>query len=307
MKKNKKILTLFGLASISFAFFMSASPRAEELNPGEQNTTEEITYSSKVVEKISDGGDVLFDIKEGNVGDLVTAYVKPNLFFSVTSVVINGELYEIDKNGKYQFQLIEGENVFSVNFEIDNKKIEEIATLVNGVKKDGFESLFTINNLLNLISWVVTVFLSSGFFITLIRNKKLKSKTTEQIVGLITETINNENAKALEKFLSTLMPEVLDKINLKIDNVDECMKVLCRCFVLAQSDTPEDRLAIITELTKLNNSDETLSAQIRNIVKEEQAAQAQVIAERDEAIKKLKDNNRSLITEEKVGDTYGQI
>lgn len=306
MLKVKKKIMLFGIL-FSSLMCLPMIAHAEEITPTDPDVVEEVTYNAKIISSLSNGGDVLFDIEEGNAGDIVTAYLKPDVFFSVTSVSVNGNQFPINKDGKYQFQLVEGDNIFSATFEIDNEKLEEIAAIVNGVKKEGFESLFTVSNLLNFISWIISVLLGSGFFITLIRSKRLKGRTTEQISNLVIETINQESSKALSKFLSELFPEVLDKINLKIDNVDDCMKTLCRCFVLAQSDTPENRLAIITELTNLNNSDEALSAQIRSIVKEEQAAQAQALAERDKAIKELKENNESLVVEDKTGDIYGQI
>ena len=287
-----------------FMIFATTNVYAAEGDP--EPSTEEVTYPCHVKVSIGKGGDVLLDIEEGNVGDIVTAYVKADFLFAVSAVQFNGTAIELTSDGKYQFTLVEGENVLSAEFVVNNEKLTEIANLINGVKEDGFASLFTVSNLLNLISWVISVLLSSGFFITLIKNKKLKSKTIEEVVDIVKETITSENAQILKEFLEKLIGPTLDKITSKMDGMDECMRVLCRCFVLVQDDTPENRLAIIEELTKLNNSDEALTAQIRAIVKEEQKAQEEKIIARDKAIEELKENNAKLVTKDS-GDSYGQI
>ena len=302
----KKIF-VFGsiLLSLFCVVFISGNVYAAE---GDTESIEEVvTYPCHVKISSTKGGDVLLDIEEGNIGDTVTAYVKADFLFVVSSLQINETAMELSSDGKYQFKLIEGENVVSVEFKVNNEKLTEIANLINGVKENGFDSLFTVSNLLNLISWIVTVFLSSGFFVTLIKNKRLKSKTVDEVVDVVTETLQSENSKILKQFLESLIGPTLEKITSKMDGVDECMRVLCRCFVLVQDDTPENRLAIIEELTKLNNSDEALTSQIRAIVKEEQKAQEEKIIARDKAIEELKENNAKLIVKKDSGDSYGQI
>lgn len=261
----------------------------------------------KVVATLSNGGDVLFDVEEGEVGQVVTAYVKADFLFTVSEIKINDQIVTLNPDGKYQFVLVEGENVFSVDFKVNNEKLTEIANLINGVKNDGFASLFTVSNLLNLISWVVSVIFSSGFFITLIKNKKLKSKTVDEIVDIVKEVITGENSQAVIEVLKNLIKPLMEQLTSKIDGMDDCMRVFCRCFVLAQDDTPENRLAIINELTKLNNSDEKLTNQIRQIVQQEQKAQEEKIAARDKAIEDLKKNNENLIKDEELEDSYGQL
>lgn len=305
----KKIFALFSIILTGFAFlFIGGNVYAAEGDPEPTTDTQEVTtYPCKVVANLSKGGDVMFDIEEGQIGDIVTAYVKADFLFAVSSVQINGTSIELSSDGKYQFTLVEGDNIFSVEFKVNNEKLTEIANLINGVKEDGFTSLFTVSNLLNVISWVISVFLSSGFFITLIKNKKLKSKTVDEVVEIVKETLQSENAEILKEFVEKLVGPALETITSKMDAMDDCMKVFCRCYVLAQDDTPENRLAIINELTKLNNNDEALTAQIRAIVKEEQKAQEEKIVARDKAIEELKKNNANLVTKKDSGDSYGQI
>ncbi len=278
---------------------------AEETEPEITETTN-IEYPCKVVEDLTAGGDVLFDIIEGNVGDVVTAYVKSDFLYSTKSVIINGTEVELSEDGKYQFTLIEGNNTFNVVFEANSERIKEFADLINGVKKNGFSSLFTVENLIIVIYGAISIIFSSGFFLTLIKNKKLKSKTVAEVQDTVVDTIQTEENKILTKFLNSVIDETLQTINLKMDNVDECIKTLCRCFVLAQNDTPENKLAIIEELTKLPNNEEALSNKIRSLIKEEQATQEAKVAARDKAIEELKENNKKLNTEEEA-DNYGQL
>lgn len=305
MIKKFFVLSVLFISSMFILVFGGNVYAAEENS--EPSTQEVTTYPCKVVTSLSKGGDVLFDIEEGNVGDVVTAYVKADFLFNISTIQINGESVEINSDGKYQFALIEGDNVFSVEFKVNNEKLTEIAELVNGVKENGFTSLFTISNLLNVISWVISVFLSSGFFITLIKNRKLKSKTVDEVVDIVKETLGVEVAQALKSYLDNLMSPALNIITSKIDGINDCMLTFCRCFVLAQDDTPENRLAIINELTKLNNSDEKLTNKIREIVKQEQKVQEDKIVARNEAIENLKKANENIKIEEVSGDSYGQL
>lgn len=309
MKRFKIFLVLFSIfASVSILFLAFAPVYAEENTESEAGEVVNENYPCKIVESISDGGDVLFDITEGNVGDTVTAYVKPDLLFSVTSVVINGNQVQLDDDGKYQFQLIDGENVVSIEFNIDNEKLEEISAIINGVKEKGIKSLFTIENLLNLLSWFLSIFMSSGFLITLIKNKKIESKTTDKLSELYSNLTKKELGLIINKFLDGTVSKILDTQTLKIDKIDECIKALARCMILSQENSPEARLAIITELTNLNDDNEVLSARIRNIVKEEQAAQEQAIIERDRALEELKKSTEEIVViSNEDGDNYGQI
>lgn len=314
MKKSKKIFLLFGALMALFAIMFApiVSVYAADGDP-EDNTedvgggTAVVMMDATVVEEIGEGGNVLFDITEGHAGQVVTALVTTDFLYVVTSVKINGSSIEVEPDNKYEFVLLPGENKFSVTFAISNEKVAEIVDLIETVRDNGISSLFTMKNLITLIAWAILFVLSSGFLVTLIKTKKLKSKTTDEIVGIVTTTLESEQAKILKKFLEAALGETLDKITSKMDNVDECIKALCRTFVLAQEETPEARLAIIEELTKLNNTDEALSAQIRAIIKEEQVAQQQAIEKRDKSIQELKENNESLVPKTENEDNYGQI
>lgn len=287
----------------------SETTESSESETTESSSEDKEVFPCRVISNIGDGGSALFDIEEGNVGDKVTVLIKADFLFNVESVQINGTSIALSSDGKYQFELIEGENVVSATFAISDEKLTKIADLINGVEKDGVTSIFTVSNLLTFVSWGISVLLSSGFFLTLIKNKKLKSKTTDEITSIVTNTLETKNAEILNDFINKLIGPSLETITEKMDGMDECIKVFCRCFVLSQDDTPENRLAIINELTNLSNSDAALTEQIRSIIKEEQAAQEEKIKERDKAIEELKESNAKLTeqTTESSEDHYGQL
>lgn len=303
----KKILILaFTSLALIVTFVFGINVFAEEQPTSPDETQETQQYPCTVVENVGNGGAVLFTVTEGNVGDVVTALVKPDFLYSVTSVKINGQDVKVTKDGKYEFTLVEGENLFQVEFAVNNEKLQEIVDLVEQAKENGIASLFTVSNLLTFVTWVITALLSSGFFITLIRNKKLRSATIADVQNAVTSSVNAEVAKAINEFLEKTFNVVLNTITDKVDGTNECMKVVCRCLVLAQNDTPENKLAIINELTNLNVDDEELTNKIRGIVKEEQAKQQEKIAARDKAIEDLKQSNENLSAKEDL-DNYGQL
>lgn len=294
------ILSFFGVIALGITNVYADEVGGDPIEEVEEKPCKVTIITSK-------GGDAMVDIEEGEVGDVVTVYAKADFLFSVESIKINGVSVALNQDGKYQFNLVEGENIVSAEFKVNNEKLSEIANLISGVKEDGFQSLFTVGNLLNFVSWIISILLSSGFFITLIRTRKLKSKTIDEIVEIVTGTLESENAKILKEFLDKLIGPALDTITLKMDAMDDCMKVFCRCYVLAQDNTPENKLAIINELTKLENNDEALTTQIRAIVKQEQKAQEEQIIARDKAIEELKKNNENLVKKDNSGDGYGQL
>lgn len=304
MKIKKVLVLVFASLVFVLAIGFGFSVHAEEVPDGDG--TQEVQYPCKVVETIGTGGDVLFDKTEGNVGDIVTALVKANFLYSVNTVTINGKAVEIAKDGKYEFALVDGENTFTVDFVVNNEQLQEVVGLIEQAKENGIASLFTVNNLLTVITWVVMGLFSSGFFLTLIKNKKLKASTINQVQTAVTSSVNTEVAKAINEFLEKTFKIVLNTITEKVDGTNECMKVICRCLVLAQNDTPENKLAIINELTNLNVDDEELTNKIRGIVKEEQAKQQAKIVARDKAIEELKQSNENLSVKEDL-DNYGQL
>lgn len=283
-------------------------PVQEEEIP-EVDEEPEIVYPCNVVINVSNinYGDVLADLEGGEVGQVVTLRVAPNVLCKVVNVTANGVQLVKNETGNYTFALVEGNNTVSVEFAVDNEQLTYLADQIGNIKNGNWEDIFSVNNLLNFISWAITLLLSSGFFVTLIKNKKIKSKTADEIAEAvklanetsIVETVN----KVLEKVLGDSYYTYLEKT----DSIDETMKVLTRCFVLSQENTPEARLAIIQELTNLKTNQNELTEKVKALINAEIQKNNAENAEKLKAIQALKEANNKINTNNSGGDTYGQI
>lgn len=269
----------------------------------------EIVYPCNVVINVSNVnyGDVLADLEGGEIGQIVTLRVAPNFLCKVISVSANGVQLVKNEDGNYTFALVEGDNNVQVEFAVDNEQLTYLADQIANIKNGNWEDVFSVNNLLNFISWGITLLLSSGFFVTLIKNKKIKTKTTNEIAEAI--KVANEISivatvnKVLEKVLGDSYYTYLEKT----DSIDETMKVLTRCFVLSQENTPEARLAIIQELTNLKTNQNELTEKVKALINSEIQKNNAENEEKLKAIQALKDSNNKINTTKSGGDTYGQI
>lgn len=301
---KSKFIILSVVFSVILFFTLSMSVNAEEM-PQED-------VGIVIIESDIKGGDVIADIEEGKVGDVVTLKVSTNAFYMLTSISVNGTNLTKNENGLYTFQLVKGENKVSVVFDIDNDQIKQIAGLIDDVKDNGLSSILNVDNLFKIISWAITVFFGSGFFLTLIKNKKIKSSTIEEMSKNCYDIVEQINAEKTSDFLNNVMGKTIDGLTEDISEMKKVMLSMCKCMLLAQENTPEARLSIITELTNLKNDDTELVKKIQSVIKNEQEKNAKKIEDRANAINELKEANKNLepISEkndETEEEFYGQL
>lgn len=301
--KNKIIILSVILAVIMF-FSLGVAVNAEELSQDEVGTV--------IIENDIKGGDVLADIEKGNVGDVVTLKVSANAFYMLTSISVNGANLTKNENGVYTFQLVKGENKVSAIFDIDNDQIKQIAGLIDNVKNNGISSILNVDNLFKIISWAITVFFGSGFFLTLIKNKKIKSTTIEEMSKNCYDIVEKINVEKTSDFLNNVMGKTIDGLTDDITEMKKVMLSMCKCMLLAQENTPEARLSIITELTNLKTDDTELVKKIQSVIKNEQEKNAKKIEDRAKAISELKEANNNLEpindkTDDMGEEFYGQL
>lgn len=301
---KSKFIILSVVFTVILFFTLSMSVNAEEM-PQED-------VGIVIIESDIKGGDVIADIEEGKVGDAVTLKVSANAFYMLTSISVNGTNLTKNENGLYTFQLVKGENKVSVVFDIDNDQIKQIAGLIDDVKDNGLSSILNVDNLFKIISWAITVFFGSGFFLTLIKNKKIKSSTIEEMSKNCYDIVEQINAEKTSDFLNNVMGKTIDGLTDDISEMKKVMLSMCKCMLLAQENTPEARLSIITELTNLKNDDTELVKKIQSVIKSEQEKNAKKIEDRANAINELKEANKNLEPiSEKIDETeeefYGQL
>ena len=312
------LLFLFGI------FFASAVVKAEpeDEDPVEQEPVEEPgdveepaedpiedpveEFESTVKIEVVEYGDIICDIENGHIGDEVNVYVKPNLFCKLVALYVNDTELVPDENGNYKFILAEGENKVKPIFEIDNEKVAEMAKMISDLKGRSLKDLFTFDNLLILFYFVLTSIMTSGYFITILKSKKIKSSTIFEVSSSINKAIDGETTKAIEGFLKDAMQPILENVSAKLVNVDETCKVLARCMILSQEDTPAARLAIIDELTKVQKTEEDLAAQVREIIGVEIAKKEQQLEEKKNTIAELEAANENIVVKENKEEDKGR-
>lgn len=286
--------------SASTSFISSVSISSEVTS---QNSSSETTSSSIVIEEEKQGtvivedaqhGEIFADKESGKVGETVNIIVQPNFLYKVESVTVNGVSLTPVEEDKYSFVLQEGENVVTATFVISEEDLTYIAEILENAKNGDWTSIFSVENLLTIITWIITTLLSSGFLITLIKNKKIKAATTNEINENVQKTVTD----SISTFLDEKMSAIVKQYNLRVDEIYDICKILTRCFILSQSDTPESRLQIMDELTKLKATDKELTNKVKEIINNEILQKAEAIKERDESIEELKKMNDEIKTDE---------
>ncbi|WP_281512138.1 hypothetical protein [Mammaliicoccus vitulinus] len=72
---------------------------------------------------------------------------------------------------------------------------------------------------------------------------------------------------------------------------------MARCLLLSQENTPEARLTIIKELTKLKESNEDLAAKIKAVIDDEVQKNKEIQNAKKKAIEELNESNDNLMHE----------
>ncbi len=285
-------------------------------------TTTSSVYWIKDGETIQDGakkyGDVYISVEKGHVGDEVTAIIAGNptmdlstkvvtLYrYNLSYVTVNGVKVEASdsEKGEYKFTLVEGVNdvkaYFSGRTEIS---VMDLSTI-------NWKSLLTVDNLMKLIYFAITLFLSSGFFITLIKSKKYEQKTQKEI----TNTVQASADEVIENFMSNTVKPLLEKQSEQTASSNETAKTLMRVVTYALNGSSEDKLAALKEMQSLGTNDEALNKQIQEIVKQSMADSEKKKEEKAKAIEEAKksvenlsvDADTGLDTEEDTGN-YGKL
>lgn len=251
---------------------------------------EAIIYPCSVKVVDSAYGEVLYDVYEGNIGDVVTLVAKPYVFCKVLEVKVNDVVLTPNKNGEYQFILVEGENIVTSSFAISEADMAILAENVNNYKKGNLEDIFTFENITNLISWTISGGSVIGLIIAILKAKKIKAQTGNEISVAVNENIV-ESVKELVK--NTFNPIFLT-LNKSISNIEKCVTSLNRCMILAQENTPESRLAILDELTIIKKETKELKEEAKTIIEKQIHIDEDQKQEKIKALEELEKNNEEL-------------
>ena len=264
----------------------------------EDEIPEEIIQPCNVTLSYVENGKITFSTTEGQVGEVVEVYYVADLLYDLVEIKVNGVALTADEYGVYSFTLVEGENIVSAKFAIDDAKLEQVASLLNKLKEGNWEELLTVSNLMQFISWVITLGCSSGFFITLYKAKKYKQITPTEIGKKVDDKIEEVLGGELANFLKNVFGPFSEQMLEKFDKMENSTKTLVKCFVLMQENTPESRLAILNELNTLNSKETgELVSQIKTLIAEEVKKQEAKSQKLIETIEDLKNETSLEVTE----------
>ena len=267
---------------------MYAPPKVEE---------PEVVYPCSVSLSYIENGKITFSKTEGEVGEIVEIYNTPDLLYDLVEIQVNGVALTADEYGVYSFTLVEGINVVSARFEVSNEKLEQVADLLNKVKEGSWEEIFTVSNLFQLISWLITLGCSSGFFVTLYKSRKYKQLTPAEIANKVEEKLNDVLGERITSFLNDIFGPFSDAMLEKFNKMDDSMKTMVRCFILMQENTADSRVTILKELDSLNsNETNQLTVQIKELIAEEVKKQEEQSKALEDTLEELKTEANTTIT-----------
>ena len=165
-----------------------------------------------------------------------------------------------------------------------------IVDMLNNAEQGNWEDIFSLHNLINLISWGISLLVGSGLLLTLVKCKKIEAKTTEQV-----SAASQESAKAaINEYFETVIVPVLEKQAAKLESSNNAIYTMARCMTLAQENTESSRLAIVDELTKLVVTDTNLATQVKTIIAEQVSQLKQVEEEKKISIEELEEANEKI-------------
>lgn len=300
MKKRLFLFIFLGIFAIftlcSFTTPLSATDESTDTTTDVADNEENIGVG-KVVISETKNGTITTSILEGKIGDLVQISVDPDILYVLSTLNVNGAILEPLEDGSYEFALAEGDNVIEATFIISDEKLNELADLLESVKQGDWKDIFSFENVFTFINWFITAFCSIGFFKTLIKSKKYKTLTTQQILDNVNDTINKKVAEGVTNVLKDFFGPFVDTITSKIDGISDSTKIMTRCFILMQEGTPQSRLAILDELSKIKDDEDALTVKVKNLIANEITKNEQKIAETQKSIEELKQVNEENVSE----------
>lgn len=216
------------------------------------DTVEEV-YECKVVLNVMLHGKVKVDKTEGHVGDIVTVTANPDLFYLVEFAEVNGSILVEDEEtrGLYKFALVEGDNRITIKFAIDKELLGEMSTIYEQASNKDWTNLFTIENVITLIKWL----LDGGILIAMVRYfikdkrlaDKVENKVKESCEKIIPEAAKNAVIENTKLVIEPMFNQVVQDGAL----ARQLMGIMVKCMVLMQQNTPEAKIAILDEFEKL--------------------------------------------------------
>lgn len=220
-------------------------------------TAEEI-FECKVTIAEAAHGKISVDKEKGHVGDIVTITAKPEMFYLVKGITVNGtSLIESEETrDEFSFILVEGENTIAATFEVNKELLGELSIIYEQAMNKDWTNLFSVENVIR----VVTFLLNGGILFAIIRyyikDKKLADRLEKATKQTLAELVPDTTKKAVIANIREVIAPLFAEIVAKEEENTNTTAVLVKCIALQQEGTPEARRAILDELSNLKVGDD---------------------------------------------------
>ncbi len=304
-------LGLLSLIGISFGLSIKAQEKIVNepimVLAEEETSTEELPC--KVLINTTKHGSIEVDITEGNVGDICTITAKHDFLYKVESVSVNTvALIESEETAnKFSFALVEGDNVISASFVVDEELCGKLTQIVKEAGEKDWTNLFTVENVIILVKWI----LDGGILIAVIRyfvkdkrlEKKLETKVEETVKNIIPETTKTTTVATVEKVITPMFTEM------KADYVEimKALNVYAKCMALSQDSSADSKRAILDELSGLKIGDLETIGEVKKSIDEMIERHTKAYEETLAAIKEIVSKNEGTVPEEVVEDSEDRV
>jgi len=282
-----------------------------ETEEGEELETidEAPEFNASVVISKYEHGKIEADILEGYAGDICVLTANPSLLYKVEYVSVNGTNLVEDEstNGKFAFALAEGENVIDASFIVDEEVCGSMTDIVKEAEEHDWEDLFSLNNVFTIIKWV----LDGGILIAVIRyfvkDKKLAKKVEEVVSQTVKDIIPENTQQAVLTTLENTIEPLFNKLALDNEETKNALKAFAKCMALAQEGTPESKLAIIDELSKIKVSDILTNEKVKEFINESASKLREEFTATLASINNISEANKKIIEEQPQEETIKKV
>ncbi len=325
-------LTL-SIAALSLGGLAAKAPAAEAIADGDTETTSEVSSTEETKKEEASYSYVINDAKIGyrdsedvsyaagdhSIGDYylsadgwnegdeydVVMTIKGNVVtklsdkvlylyeYRATSVSWNGIPLTVNEDKTYTLKKPTAPGAYDLEINFTKTLISDPTDL----SSVNWSSLFTVQNLMTIGSWVVIVVGILVLYAINRRYKKRGSTTLDEVKNSLSSEIENvcgkEMSEALSKLMDGTVKTTFEAINSKLETVDNNSAVLMRCLLAMQENTPESRLAVTKLLTELDTSEDKQTEQVRKLIEEEIVKRDAEKEERAKALEEAKKANNA--------------
>ena len=168
-------------------------------------------------------------------------------------------------------------------------------------------SLLTVQNLMTIGAWAIIVIGLIAFCVMNMKQKAKGSTTLDSVKNELKSQIKNvcgeEIANQISPLLDKILHETLAHIDGELASLNNNNATLARCFLLAQENTPEARLAITKCLTELDLAKDGKAEEIKAMIEAEIARNLAERQKREQALERAEQlNSKWTAPEEKPAE-----